>query len=405
MTSPVDTSVKYFSSLMTGAPVLSGTAGALVALLDACLKDGFDTKTLTSLVALGGVMTATWASGAHSSQIDSVVLVAGVAGGPVGSAFAGANGEQKIVSRPTNLTATWATALPDGTYTGTITMKMAPLGFAKPFSTTNVAAYQSTDPASTKMILRLDDTGATTCRVVGCEVMSDIATYSGIFPTTTQISGGGYWGKSGTANSVAQQWALFGDSRGFFLHVCPSYGANNASVQGVTRYFGDIIAFRPGGDNYGASLSYSQSSASTSQQDGQPELNSQQQAMPRAVSGLGTGQQHVCAPYTGAAGNTSGSDVTFGPFPSPIDGTLRLSKRFLALPGGASPPRGDMPGLYSAPHSLCADSFKFNDRIVGTGILSGRSLFVVNPATTTVSGVTSSSNSGASFLDITGPWR
>jgi hypothetical protein len=61
MTSPVDTSVKIFSSTMVNAPVLNGVAGALVALLDAVLVTGFDTKSSVSIAVAGGIATATWA--------------------------------------------------------------------------------------------------------------------------------------------------------------------------------------------------------------------------------------------------------------------------------------------------------------------------------------------------------
>ena len=402
MTSPVDTSVKYFSSLMSGAPVLSGTAGSGIALLDACVKDGFDLKTLTSLVALAGVMTATF-SGVHSSQVDSVVLIAGVTGGPAG--FAGANGEQKVTARPTATTATWATTLPDGTYTGTVTMKMAPLGFAKIFSGTNLAGYQSTDPASTKMILRLDDTVATTMRVVGCEVMSDINTYSGLFPTAAQMSGGGYWAKSVNASAAAVQWMLVGDSRGFFLHVCAGYSTNALYAHGVTRYFGDLVPMRPGGDAYAACLSYSTTSTAVTQTDGQPEYQNGQtlQAMPRSATGLGSAQLNACFPYTGTSNLASGSDTFFGAFPSIVDGKLRLSKRFVA-PSTGVPPRADLPGLYSVPHNLAVDSFKFNDRVGGADLLAGRNLVAVNTATGAMNNPAVNSNAGAAFLDITGPW-
>jgi hypothetical protein len=210
MTSVVDTSVKFFTSQMSGAPALPGVAGALIALLDACAKDGFDLKTLTSLTVAGGVATAAY-TGTHSAMVDAVVLIAGVTGGPSG--WAGLNGEQKITGKPGAASVTFATNLPDGIYTGTITMKMAPLGFAKPFSGVNLAAYRSLDPMSTGMYLRVDDTAAQTARVFGCESMSDINTYAGQFPTNAQMAGGGYWGKSSVANSVPVQWALIGDSR------------------------------------------------------------------------------------------------------------------------------------------------------------------------------------------------
>ena len=50
MASPVDTSVKHFYSAMAGSPGLSGTAGSLIAVLDACLISGFGAKAVDSAV-------------------------------------------------------------------------------------------------------------------------------------------------------------------------------------------------------------------------------------------------------------------------------------------------------------------------------------------------------------------
>ncbi|MBB3642613.1 hypothetical protein [Variovorax atrisoli] len=402
MASVVDTTVKYFSSLMSGAPALSGTVGSLLGVIRACLKDGFDLKTLSSLTVAGGVATAAF-TGSHSAQIDSVVLIAGVTGGPSG--WAGMNGEQKITGKPGAASVNFATNLPDGTYTGTITMKMAPLGFAEIFSGTNVAAFQSADPASTKMILRLDDTGTTIARVVGCESMTDINTYAGLFPTALQMAGGGYWSKSNAASATAVQWMLIGDARAFYLHVCPGVASSASFTQGFTRFFGDVAPFKPGGDAYACALNYSTSNNASSQSDGQPEYNNgTQQAFPRSPSGLGSALLNTCLPYTGNGASTSGIDSYFGSFPSPIDGALRLSKRYFAV-NTSSPPRGDAPGLYSTPHTLAFDSFKFNDRVPGSGPLAGRNLIVVNTTNTNTTSVPSTSNTGAAFFDITGPWR
>jgi hypothetical protein len=255
------------------------------------------------------------------------------------------------------------------------------------------------------MVLRLDDSAAQVTRVVGCEVMSDINTYSGLFPTAAQMSGGGYWCKSNAASAAPVQWMLIGDARGFFLHVCPGYVTNVQFSNGTTRYFGDLVALRPGGDGYAASLSYSTSSTPNAQVDGQPDAfqNVFQQAMPRGPSGLGSGQLNACVPYIGLNTAYSGMDTFLGPFPSAIDGALRLSKRFLVT-GAALPPRAEMPGMYSVPHNNCFDSFKFNDRVAGTGLLLGRNLICVNPSNAAMNQVATFSNSGATFFDITGPW-
>ncbi|RIX79114.1 hypothetical protein D3H34_15350 [Acidovorax cavernicola] len=399
----MDTSVKYFTSAMANAPVLSGTVGSMIALLDACLKDGFDTKTLTSLVVVGGVATATY-TGTHASLVDGVVQIAGVTGGPAG--FAGLNGEQKITGMPGATTRTFATALPDGTYTGTITMKVAPAGWLKPFSGTNLAAYKSADVASTGMLLRVDDTATTQCRVIGYEAMSDVNTGAGPFPTTAQISGGGYWPKSTVATSAPVAWVLVADGRTFLIHIAPGLPQSPSFMQGCTRGFGDAIALKPGGDAFACFLSHSVQPGSASMYDSA--LDGTQASgyavFPRSFAGVGSAAQHFCLPYTGQ-NILSGADSTFGSFPSLVDGSLKLSRRYFATTVTTAPPRADCPGLVSSPQTLLFDSFRMNDRIPGAGAFAGRTLVALNPTQASMSGTPTTGNTGASFVDVTGPWR
>jgi len=404
MTSPVDTSVKYFNSAMINAPVLSGTAGSLIALLDACLKDGFDTKTLTSLVAASGVMTATFA-GTHSALIDSVVLIAGVTGGPAG--FAGANGEQKVTGVPGATTRTWATTLPDGVYTGTITMKMAPLGFTKPFSGTNLAAYKSSDPASSGFYLRVDDTGTTSARVVGYESMSDINTGAGPFPTAAQSAGGGYWAKSVNANSTPVVWAVHGDARLFYITIQAGYSSGSNFQIAATRCFGDPTAYKPGGDPYACVLNYSSASGVVSQSIGGVGTGQDNavSACPRDYHGLGAGTVASIFSFSSAGGGTySGITDSMGIFPSVVDGGLWLAETYLAV-AGVFVPRAKMPGFYRSPQSGVWNTFKMNDRTPGSGLVAGRNLMAVTTGTTTYSTSSGATNTGIAFLDVTGPWR
>lgn len=403
MTSPVDTSVKNFNNTMVNAPVFNGVTGATIALLDACLVTGFDIKTLVSLVALGGVMTATF-SGTHSSQVDSVLLVAGVTGGPTG--FAGANGEQKVVAAPLPTTRTWATSLPDGTYTGTITIKMAAAGWEKVFTGTNKAVYRSLDPVSTKMLLRVDDSGTTIARVVGYEAMTDVDTGTGAFPTAAQLSGGGAWAKSTAASAAVVPWTLQADARTFYFSPVVGSATGPTTIFGsVTRCFGDLLATKPGGDPYACVLNYSVNVASASAAaDNQVFTGAGlQMATPRGYTGLGSSSLHCTVPYIGTNTFTSGSDGALGPFPSVIDGALYLSRRYVAA-STTSPPRGDLPGVLSSPQSLLYDSFKQLDRAPGSGLFAGRTLQAVTPTTAIGSGSTNV-NTGIGFIDITGPWR
>jgi len=414
MASPVDTSVKFFTSDMPNAPVLNGTAGSLIALLGACLVDGFNAVTLASLEASGGVMTATWSSGTFAALPHSVVLISGVTGGPTG--YADANGEQKIVSRPSSLTATWATDLPDGTYTGTISMKMAPAGWEWLFSTTNKGVLRSLSPERHGQVLRIDDSAAQNARVVGYESMSDVDTGSGPFPTGAQVSGGGWWWKSGAANSSAVKWTVVSDGRVFYFWCSPySYGA---PVGGVVNGFGDPIARTPIGDIHSTFVGYNASGSITTGYSATGCLSSSANstattnsgvALARAVSGVAGAQIISSRSYTGSAGPACYSGITgdLGGI-SDVDGRLVISRRFLPLlsanAGGA--PRADLPGIYSIPQSGAYGLLTNGDTLDGSEELAGRTLLVVNTlAATNPNTAPSTFNTGAALFDITGPWR
>lgn len=406
MASPVDTSVKHFLSTMSGAPALSGTVGSMIALLDALLVTGFDTKTLTSLTVAGGVATAAFA-GQHSAMVDSVILVAGVTGGPAG--WAGHNGEQKVTGVGAGLVR-FATTLPDGTYTGTISIKMAPAGWVKAFAGTNIAVYQSADPQSSKMLLRVDDTSPLWARVRGFENMQDANTGTGLFPLDSQTAGGGYWAKSAAANNTPVSWAFAADSRFFYTSVQPSSsGAANRQI-GVIRAFGDPISTRPSGDPYASLLNYSTSTSGAEYQydnclsNTSPGLS----ACPRAYSGLGSCVLHKMAVWGGGASVYQCSGITniHGQFPNPIDGGLYLTKRFMTLNDNTYLPRAELPGSYHVLQSNAWDTFRAGDRVPGTGALAGRNLIAVHGSNgNNTSSSSSAGNTSIVFLDVTGPWR
>jgi hypothetical protein len=133
----MSTKTKFFTSAASGAPVLTGQAGSLLGLLDACLVTGYGLLTATSVVVAGGVATATFAT-PHSALADMVILVAG-------ATPSGLNGEQRVIAHSGN-TLTFPTAVADGTATGVITVRVAPLGWTNPFTGTNKTAYKMVDP-------------------------------------------------------------------------------------------------------------------------------------------------------------------------------------------------------------------------------------------------------------------
>lgn len=380
---------------MPGAPTLNGVAGSLIAVLDACLVDGFGLKTADSVVVSGGIATATFSTG-HSFEPDVIALAAG-------ATPSGLNGEKRVLTTSTNTITFDATGISDGAATGTITFKVAPAGWAKAFSGTNLAAYQSTDATGTRMFLRVNDTGTTNARVVGYESMTDVNTGVRAFPLDMQVAGGGYIPKANAANATARAWTLIADSRGWWLHIHTA--TTSPGITGGVWGFGDFTSYKSG-DPFACALQCSMTDTSTSGT-----------ANPVAAEYAGLG--NVAGPFaarsfTGLAGSVqldhaqesyiTTSGVSGGPtsaiapiYPNGPNNGLILSRKLLVERGVAL--RGVSRGLLLASQN-CHTQFNWRDKIDGQGNLAGRKLLAVkcgSPA--------SNSSQGVVFFDITGPWE
>ncbi len=388
---PTDTSVKFLHSGMTGHPDLAGQAGSMIALLDACLVNGFNLVTVDSVVISGGVGTITRGAGL-AFEPHSVALLAGatVTGGSI-------NGERKIVAT-TATTATFdATGISNQTATGTITAKMAPLGWAKTYAGTNLAAYKPTDVSATGCLLRIDDTGTTLARARGYETMSDINTGTGLFPTDALLSGGVYWPKSGAGDSSARNWILVGDGRIFYLMV--SYTTAGATSFGFNHLFGDVQSVKSP-DAYSCMLhGLPSSSLGTAGNNGASDFDecngvavSNGTYMARSYTALG-----VCVTMRKAFPFVTGgvpfkSGTASLPYPNYADGGLYLSQ-FNVMENSSNVYRGAVPGLYGIPHSVGGSVFASRELLTGVTGFVGKAFRVVN------------SVPGCFAFDATGPWR
>lgn len=389
--------VKWFTNEMRGAPVVNGQPGSLIALLDACLLTGFGIVTPTAVSVSDGIATATLPSG-QSFFERAGVLVSG--GTP-----AELNGEARVLTTSTTQI-TWATTAADGAASGSIEIRYAPVGgWAKVFSGTNLAVYRSTDVQSNGHYLRVDDAGTTSARVRGYESMTDANTGTGPFPTDAQMSGGGYWYKSTAANANAVRWKLAADSRMFVLCIAAGSGANASNHGAMARGFGDTLPLRQEGDAWSTVLSINGSSIGSSISCGSLDSHysssgAGMSVTPRAWQGLGSAVIHDVRSYTGSAA-VSGADSALGPFPSEVDGQLKLSRRYLTEQG-AKPPRADIPGMLFVPQAGLTSYVSDSDVVDGSGDLAGRRLMAVGaPGAHSYNVVPS----GIYFIDITGPWR
>lgn len=389
-------SVKYFHSAMTGAPTLNGTAGTLVAVLDACLVNGFGLTGLDSIVVRDGVAMAQSSLG-HPFEADTTALIAG-------STVPELNGEFTVTGTTVNTFTFSAPGVANGTYTGSVTAKLAPAGWEKAFSATNVAAYRSADLMTTRCFLRVDDTGSTAARAVGYENMLDANTGTGAFPTSAQLSGGYYWPKSTAANSSPTYWVLVGDSKNFWLYVSATTTVASQGLAGWVSGFGDL-ASRKAGDAYGCAIygaASSTAATTTSNNIGCTYSNPQSSYtvvgyVARSYTAVGSSQPVFNSSESFDSGYSGNGSYIY---PNGPDNALLLS-RMMVCELTPRTIRGTPRGLLFNPQLLGSGSFVTRDKLTGQGVLAGRTLLALKgsaPAQTSATNITT-------FLDITGPWE
>lgn len=386
--------VFYFHSDMRGAPVLNGVRGTGIALLDACLNTGFGQVAANSVTVAGGIATASLQPG-QGFSLHANIQVAG-------ATPAALNG----VSRVTEATETsikFPTSAPDGAATGTITIKVAGAGWTKPFSAANKAVFRSADVQGSRHYFRFDETATNTLmRVRGYEAMTTVDAGTGLYPTNAQINGGGYWAKSVQADATPIAWELIADSRFVLFRAAAGLPLGAGYDGGAIRGFGDPVALNPAGDAFASCVSVSFVSDPSSLYGGLEVGGLLANAGVFAARGrVGTGGAvlHDTKPYTGSPSAASGNDAALGAHPSPVDGKLRMSPRFMYESDGV--PRADVPGVFHVPQSgLLTSPIAPRDYIDGAGALAGRTLVALPVCSYAYSG-----RDGWAFVDITGPWR
>lgn len=392
--------VKWIHSGMRGAPQISGTAGTLIAAMDAFLLNGFGQVTALSVTVSGGIATATLNAG-QSFDKHTVVLVEGT------TTPAGLNGEARVLTT-TSSSITWATSAPDGAATGVITIKVAPVGgWEKAFSASSVAVYRSTDPAGAKFCYRVEDAGTTVARLRGFEAMTDANTGTGLFPTDAQISGGGYLQKSTAANTTAVYYHLVADSRTVLMALAPASAANATYLSAPVRGFGDMLPVAQGGDAWSAALSCTTTSTQTNSSGAfdASSVSSQSIYMARVFGGAGGPTTATSLPAVGTVeSGSSGNDGAFGALGASIDGRLWYGRRLLRNGAtAAGPVRAEVPGLLHIPQSGVASSIPAGSVIDGAGEYAGRLLLATGNRNS--GGSLATTPDGINLIDISGPWR
>ena len=380
-----------FRSTQAGAPVLSGTAGAMLTLLRTCLTTGFGASSVQSMAVTDGVATVSLSAG-NPFAADGLIQVSG-------AAPAALNGTWRVTSVAGNSLTFPAPGVASGVATGVITVKVPGAGWAETFSDANVAAFQPSAVEASGCLLRIDDAATTTARLRGYESMSDVNTGVGPVPTESQLSGGAYWDKSGDASPAARPWMLWADHRGAHVAVDPQ------GTGGYSLYYAGDIASVKSGDAWCWMLTGNTAAraASTTAPEG---CNGY--AGRTARTGAWMVRHHtgilgaVQMQRVGQAQNGTASDAYSGTSNYSVLGAganqanngLALTRVELINQGQ----RGVIPGLYHA-RSDWAGSLTTGTVLDGTDDLIGRRLMAVR-----VAAPSGSAEPGVALIDLTGPW-
>lgn len=396
------TQVKHFHAEQVGAPTVNGVQGTLINMLDACLVNGFGLKSVDSLVVAGNVATVNITTG-HSMQPDMVALMEG-------ATPSGLNGEKRVISTTTNSFTFAAPGISDQTATGTITTKVAPLGWEKPFSATNVAVYRPSSVEGTRMYLRVDESAdGREARVRGYENMTDATTGTGPFPTTSQLASGLFWPKASTTGSNQRDWTIIGDHRTVYVHLnCVDSGSspNDFRKNGCVWSFGDFIPFRVG-NPYACLLQgtstgqYGQNGSMTSAAEYASSgfENTNLIYMPRnftAVGGAASVIQRASGSWSGSGNSGNVNQICFPN--GPDNGLVLAGKTYVTTLNALQHVEGRSRGIYIT-NQNCHQSFNQRDKIDGTGELAGRKILAVK-----AQAPNRGEGLGVVFFDITGPW-
>jgi hypothetical protein len=383
------TQVILLRSTDTDAPRLSGTAGDLVNLFYKCLDStqGYNICALTSITRVGSVATATFAGHGYAADGLTKIQISGATPSDY-------NGLKTISNVSANTFDFAVAGTPvDATVPGSSCV--APLGWTRSFTGTNLAAFRSNEVTGTRLYLRIDDTGTTTARVRGWESMSDINTGTGLFPTEAQLSGGLWINKSDLASTAARTWILVGDGFEFYFF----YATNITTYPNVYRqfHFGDP-ASEMASDPYGCLIYGDIASALAA-----PEL-SQTTFQVGTTSAAAQAGHYYARSYTQTGASVAGGkfgNYTLGTanigvgnilYPSQANNGLYISPIFTV---DVSVIRGQLKGIYQPCHTRPLGNLTFLAANVSP--ISRRLLSIA----TAYSGATP----GETHIDIDGPWR
>jgi hypothetical protein len=333
----------YIHSGMVGAPQYANANGNINGILEACLKDGFNSRTATSASASGGVLTLNFASDPRFEPLQTVEVSA--------SSVGAVNGVHRVIANSNNQVTIAIAGLADGTVASSgagITIKQAGAGWSKPFSNSTVSVFRP--PAGNRFFLRCEHLQAVDFSARGYEDMSSIDVGDNPFPSMGQsASATALWNNSYGAPTNAT-WYLIATDKALVF----SMGNANYSVGALV--FSDLSDVTKPYDSFSTHIS--------------------------GVFGMYLTRSHTAA--VGSVSVTRDGQLPPGNWPSPISEGLRFVPYIGVYEAGAL--RGFLPNFYHmTPH---APSTMYSETLNNVAGVTGRmKLISLSVANSVVAGV------------------
>lgn len=200
----------YLHSGMAGAPQLLAGTNNINPIFNACLVNGFNTQSVVSATASSGVVTFNFASAPGFDALATIAID--------GASNAAVNGTRRVQSAASNQVLVAIPGVPDGAVGGTISIKFAPLGWTRPYTSANVNVYTTGGAAPHKRSVRVYDGPDANPRFFarGFETVTGADTGTGPFPSMSEVSGEGVEALSFYGVGPAP-WVLVGTPRAFYF--------------------------------------------------------------------------------------------------------------------------------------------------------------------------------------------
>lgn len=362
--------VKFYTESMQGAGQTGDdAAGAMIAILKACLVDGFGALTPSALVwdDAKQLAKATFGNG-HAYAVDSIIVCSG-------SAVADYNGEHRVIEIDTNNIWFELDTVPLSDASGSISIKIAPLGWTITHAnaTNDILIFKPAGDLG-NVSLRIDNTAfsgwsgsyARLMKVAMVENVTDINTYDTIFEHR--------WPATGKYSD--KKWDLVGDNRMIFF--MPEYGLPKNQAGFYAGYIDTLRA----GDRYHFIINHIEVSDATHALNNWSQLAGGFPTYTQFARNFGTSGQVLARKYhqlEGVTGwmksglKTHNSDVI--PLPNPVDNGFYInSERAMVLESDNSF-RGFMPVLV---HPLAGHSSLIRKNLKDLPEHSGKTFRMLN---------------------------